>query len=228
MATRSRTPDDEPLTSLSLPCGLCGSHRRLHPGVARLRLRHSGRSTAAAPGHAAFDGSAPFLTWQPSGRAVVLTSRAGPTPSAHNDGRPTTCRSGCHGRWARTADAIPWGRHYRSDRVPPLTSPLGEWTLLRALIASPPTLNRHPLSRESCRGIGWFNPDGGRKDMMARVPMLTDRPTTARLNAYNVPFPGRHPGIRWLLVSRKVRRLSFYIPSDPTSIGAVILTETAL
>ena len=29
--------------------------------------------------------------------------------------------------------------------------------------------------------------------------------------------PGRYPGIRWLLVSRKVRRLSFYTPSDPTS-----------
>ena len=29
----------------------------------------------------------------------------------------------------------------------------GEMTLLRALIAGPPTLNRHPLSREFCRGI---------------------------------------------------------------------------
>ena len=45
----------------------------------------------------------------------------------------------------------------------------GEMTLLRALIAGPPTLNRHPLSREFCRGIGWFKPDSGLKDMMARV-----------------------------------------------------------
>ena len=29
----------------------------------------------------------------------------------------------------------------------------GEMTLLRALIAGPPTLNRHPLSSEFCRGI---------------------------------------------------------------------------
>ena len=45
----------------------------------------------------------------------------------------------------------------------------GEMTLLRALIAGPPTLNRHPLSMEFCRGIGWFKPDSGLKDMMARV-----------------------------------------------------------
>ena len=57
-------------------------------------------------------------------------------------------------------------------------------TLLRALIASPPTLNRRPLSREFCRGIGWFEPDSGPKDMMARVPMLTDRHGTARPNGY--------------------------------------------
>ena len=28
------------------------------------------------------------------------------------------------------------------------------------------------LSREFCRRIGWFKPDGGLKDMMARVTML--------------------------------------------------------
>ena len=41
--------------------------------------------------------------------------------------------------------------------------------LLRALIAGPPPLNRHMLSKEFCRRIGWFKPDGGLKDMMARV-----------------------------------------------------------
>ena len=44
--------------------------------------------------------------------------------------------------------------------------------LLRALIAADPPPNRHALSREFCRRIGWFKPDGGLKDMMARVTML--------------------------------------------------------
>ena len=52
----------------------------------------------------------------------------------------------------------------------------GEMALLRALIAGPPALNRHALSKEFCRRIGWFKPDGGLKDMMARVTM---RPCTA-------------------------------------------------
>jgi len=47
-----------------------------------------------------------------------------------------------------------------------------EMALLRALIAGPPALNRHALSKEFCRRIGWFKPDGGFKDMMARVTML--------------------------------------------------------
>ena len=47
-----------------------------------------------------------------------------------------------------------------------------EMALLRALIAGPPALNRHALSKEFCRRIGWFRPDGGLKDMMARVTML--------------------------------------------------------
>ena len=44
--------------------------------------------------------------------------------------------------------------------------------LLRSLIAGPPALNRHALSKEFCRRIRWFKPDGGLKDMMARVTML--------------------------------------------------------
>ena len=47
-----------------------------------------------------------------------------------------------------------------------------EMALLRALIAGPPALNRHALSKEFCRRIGWFKADGGLKDMMARVVML--------------------------------------------------------
>ena len=44
--------------------------------------------------------------------------------------------------------------------------------LLRTLIAGPPPLNRYALCREYCRRIGWFKPDGGLKDMMAKVTML--------------------------------------------------------
>ena len=47
-----------------------------------------------------------------------------------------------------------------------------EMALLRALIAGPPPPTRHALSRAFCRRIGWFKPDGGLKDMMARVTML--------------------------------------------------------
>ncbi len=41
-----------------------------------------------------------------------------------------------------------------------------------ALIAASPPPNRHTLSKEFCRRIGWFKPDGGIKDIMARVTML--------------------------------------------------------
>ena len=47
-----------------------------------------------------------------------------------------------------------------------------EMTLLRALIAAEPQPTRAALSREFCRRIGWLKPDGGLKDMMARVAML--------------------------------------------------------
>ena len=47
-----------------------------------------------------------------------------------------------------------------------------EMSLLRKLIAGPPALNRHLLSKEFCRRIGWYKADGGLKDMMARVVML--------------------------------------------------------
>ena len=47
-----------------------------------------------------------------------------------------------------------------------------EMALLRDLIAGPPALNRHALSKEFCRRVGWYKADGGLKDMMARVVML--------------------------------------------------------
>ena len=46
-----------------------------------------------------------------------------------------------------------------------------EMALLRALIAGPAQFTRHALSKEFCRRIGWVKPDGGLKDMMARVTM---------------------------------------------------------
>ena len=58
----------------------------------------------------------------------------------------------------------------------------GEMALLRALIAGPPPLNRHMLSKEFCRRIGWFKPDGGLKDMMARVAMLAMHRDVKRLS----------------------------------------------
>ena len=44
--------------------------------------------------------------------------------------------------------------------------------LLRALIGASPPPNRYALSKEFCRRIVWLKPDGGLKDMMARVTML--------------------------------------------------------
>ena len=48
----------------------------------------------------------------------------------------------------------------------------GEMALLRALIAADPQPTRAALSRAFCRRIDWLKPDGGLKDMMARVTML--------------------------------------------------------
>ncbi len=47
-----------------------------------------------------------------------------------------------------------------------------EMALLRALISAEPQPTRAALAREFCRRIGWFKPDGGLKDMMAKVTML--------------------------------------------------------
>ena len=47
-----------------------------------------------------------------------------------------------------------------------------EMRLLRALIADPTTMHRAQLSRVFCERIQWRRPDGGLKDMAARVAML--------------------------------------------------------
>ena len=49
---------------------------------------------------------------------------------------------------------------------------VAEMALLRTLIAADPPPTRAALSREFCRRTGWLKPDGGLKDMMAKVAML--------------------------------------------------------
>jgi hypothetical protein len=43
---------------------------------------------------------------------------------------------------------------------------------IRALIAEDPTRSRAALSRLTCQALAWYKPDGGLKDMSARVAML--------------------------------------------------------
>ena len=47
-----------------------------------------------------------------------------------------------------------------------------EMRLLHTLIAGPPARHRAALSRAFCERIAWLRPDGGLKDMAARVAML--------------------------------------------------------
>ena len=68
----------------------------------------------------------------------------------------------------------------------------GEMALLRKLIAGPPALNRHTLSKEFCRRIGWLKPDGGLKDMMARVTMLAMHGDGLILPWIRIPNLGSH------------------------------------
>ena len=50
-----------------------------------------------------------------------------------------------------------------------------EMALLRSLIVGPPALNRHALSKEFCRRIGWYKVDGGIKDMMTCAVTMARR-----------------------------------------------------
>ena len=69
-----------------------------------------------------------------------------------------------------------------------------EMALLRALIAGPPAPNRHALSKEFCRRIGWYKADGGLKDMTARVVMLAmHRDRRIELPPPKWPRPARRP-----------------------------------
>ena len=83
-----------------------------------------------------------------------------------------------------------------------------EMALLRALIAGPAQLSRRALSIEFCRRIGWLKPDGGLKDMMARVTMLAMQmvPTVAaeasRTYAPRIPSPQARKRAQWRMVAR--------------------------
>ena len=108
-------------------------------------------------------------TWSPS-EAVAGRVRG---EWRSTTGRPVALAAMVDGRGAQarpdgvrmtgTVECRYYGRDFSAE----------EMALLRALIAGPPPLNRHALSKEFCRRIGWFKPDGGLKDMMARVTMLT-------------------------------------------------------
>ena len=86
--------------------------------------------------------------------------------------RPTTCRPGW---WSMSEDRK---RNFMTPRFGAVECRYfgrdftADMALLRALIAVDPQPTRAALSREHCRRIGWFKPDGGLKDMMARVTML--------------------------------------------------------
>jgi hypothetical protein len=54
------------------------------------------------------------------------------------------------------------GREFQADEI----------ALIRALIAEDPTRTRAALSRLTCQALAWYKPDGGLKDMSARVAML--------------------------------------------------------
>ncbi len=47
-----------------------------------------------------------------------------------------------------------------------------EMEQIRALIAEDKTRSRAELSRLTCQALNWLKPDGGLKDMSARVAML--------------------------------------------------------
>ena len=74
------------------------------------------------------------------------------------------------------ASALPVGSSAATDFT------AGEMTLLRALIVGPPPLTAIPCPGSSAGTSAGSSPTYGLKDMMARVPMLTDRHgTTERL-----------------------------------------------
>ena len=54
------------------------------------------------------------------------------------------------------------GRHFSADEI----------AQIRRLIGEDPERTRTELSRLTCRALGWYKPDGGLKDMSARVAML--------------------------------------------------------
>lgn len=107
-----------------------------------------------------------------------------------------------------------------------------ELDLIRALIEQrQPRLTRTALSRAVCERLGWRKPDGGLKDMSARVALLRmqrdgllklpppTRPGPSRLPvkataASDPPLPGLQPAS---LAQARPLRLTVLRPSDPRS-----------
>ena len=73
-----------------------------------------------------------------------------------------------------------YGRDFTAD----------EMALLRSLITTQPT--REAIARAFCRETGWRKPDGGLKDMMAKVTMLAMH----RDGLITLPPPRQRPGRR--------------------------------
>ena len=94
-------------------------------------------------------------------RTWPLTARRAATLAAMDDERAHKARLHHHAL-SGAVECRYYGRDFTAE----------EMALLRTLIATDPPPTRAALSREFCRRTGWLKPDGGLKDMMARVTML--------------------------------------------------------
>lgn len=81
-----------------------------------------------------------------------------------------------------------------------------ELNLIRQLIADHPELLRNAISREVCRILQWYKPDGGLKDMSCRVALL--RMQTDGLITLPAPSRAKAP-------LRRVESTSATDPRDP-------------
>lgn len=92
-----------------------------------------------------------------------------------------------------------------------------EMETIRRLITSEPRHNRAGLSRLVCDELGWFRPDGRRKDMSCRVAMLK----MERDGLITLPPPERGNGNG----RRRPRITSASDPREPVSLAAGALGE---
>ncbi len=104
---------------------------------------------------------------------------------------------------ARMTDAVECRYHGRDFSAE-------EMALLRVWIADPPALSRHALSREFCRHIGWFKPDGGLKDGMAHVTKLAMH----RDGVIHLPPPRPHRPLGLIAYGLDTEPPPFLVPTD--------------